>query len=89
MVILVTDTGFHPDDWRDGFVPLAAVSPQVGATIGRLAVDLAEAAIRVTQTMLPVTAPPSDALNGNGRRGGWGGRRRVRRVRVWSGRWRR
>ena len=52
-------------------------------------VDLAEAAIRVTQTMLPVTAPPSDALNGNGRRGGWGGRRRVRRVRVWSGRWRR
>jgi len=42
MVILVTDTGFHPDDWRDGFVPLAAVSPQVGATIGRLAVDLAD-----------------------------------------------
>ncbi|MFW5772833.1 MAG: MFS transporter, partial [Phototrophicaceae bacterium] len=51
-------------------------------------VDMAEAAIRVTQTMLPVTEP-SDALDGNGRRGGWAGRRRLRRVRVWSGRWRR
>lgn len=40
MVILVTDTGFHPDDWRDGFVPLAAVSPQAGAMPGQLAIDL-------------------------------------------------
>jgi len=42
MVILVTDTGFHPDDWRDGFVPLAAVSDQAGATLGQLAIDLAD-----------------------------------------------
>ncbi len=40
MVILVTDTGFHPDDWCDGFVPLAAVSDQAGATLGQLAIDL-------------------------------------------------
>ncbi|MCC5971884.1 MAG: DUF934 domain-containing protein [Pararhodobacter sp.] len=42
MVILVTDTGFHPDDWTDGFVPLAAVSPQDGESIGRLAIDLSD-----------------------------------------------
>jgi len=40
MVILVTDTGFHPDDWVDGFVPLAAVSPQTEGALGRLAIDL-------------------------------------------------
>lgn len=42
MVILVTDTGFHPDDWHDGFVPLVAISDQAGATLGRLAIDLSD-----------------------------------------------
>lgn len=40
MVLLVTDTGFHPDDWRHGFVPLAAVSPVVDGFADCLAVDL-------------------------------------------------
>jgi len=43
MVILVTDTGFHPDDWRDGFVPLVAVSDLAGAIPGLLAIDLPDA----------------------------------------------
>lgn len=44
MVILVTDTGFHPDDWRDGVVPLAAVSDQTDGTVGKLAIDLSDPA---------------------------------------------
>lgn len=44
MVILVMDTGFHPDDWRDGFVPLAAVSDQSDGTMGQLAIDLSDPA---------------------------------------------
>lgn len=40
VVILVTDTGFQPDDWRDGFVPLVAVAPQAEGAMGQLAIDL-------------------------------------------------
>lgn len=30
MSVLVTDKGFNGDDWRGGYVPLAALSDQVG-----------------------------------------------------------
>lgn len=39
MVVLVTDAGFTPETWIDGFVPLAAVSDQADAP-PRLAIDL-------------------------------------------------
>lgn len=61
MIILVTDTGFHLDDWRDGFVPLAAVSDQPGATFGQLAIDLSSCHCPVSdwirlRNLLPRTA---------------------------------
>ena len=39
MAVLVTDSGFRPDDWRHGYVPLAALSALPDLT-GTAAVDL-------------------------------------------------
>ncbi|MCL4676840.1 MAG: DUF934 domain-containing protein [Pararhodobacter sp.] len=39
MTVLVTDNGFMPDDWTDGYVPLVAVS-DMEDTAYALAVDL-------------------------------------------------
>ena len=39
MTVLVTDSGFIPDDWRHGYVPLAALSAQPDQA-GPVAVDL-------------------------------------------------
>lgn len=49
MVILVTDSGFTPDNWSDGFVPLAAVSDLPGASLGPLAIDLADPALTAAE----------------------------------------
>lgn len=40
MGIIVTDKGLRPDDWKNGYIPLAALSDSPGADIGPLAVEI-------------------------------------------------
>lgn len=40
MAIIVTDRGLRPDDWKNGFIPLAALSDMEGADIGPLAIEI-------------------------------------------------
>ncbi|MCB1407273.1 MAG: DUF934 domain-containing protein [Rhodobacteraceae bacterium] len=45
MTLLVTDSGFIPDDWADGYVPLAALSDTADPTLN-VAVDLNSPVLR-------------------------------------------
>ncbi|MGY6535151.1 MAG: DUF934 domain-containing protein [Pararhodobacter sp.] len=40
MAILITDRGVSLDDWQNGFLPLAALSPCSGSDLGALGIDV-------------------------------------------------